>query len=81
MNLKIFLFASARELCESPEVEIELSQSATVADLKRELATKFPMLEPILSRSAISVDHQYADDQLGLNESNEIAVIPPVSGG
>ena len=81
MKLNIFLFAAARDLCESTEVEIELPESATVADLKIELAKRFPPLETILSRSAISVDQQYADDQFSLNESNEIAVIPPVSGG
>ena len=81
MNLKIILFAAARDLCETSEAQIELQQPATVANLKFELKKQFPQLEPILSRSAISVDHQYADDEFELNESCEIAVIPPVSGG
>lgn len=81
MKLKIILFAAARDLCDNSEVLVELQQSATIADLKVELSKQFPQLEPILSRSAISVDHQYASDQLELSESNEIAIIPPVSGG
>ena len=81
INLKILLFAAARDLCETSEAQIELPQSATVADLKVELIKSFPQLQPILSRSAISVNHQYADDQVELNESSEVAIIPPVSGG
>ncbi len=81
MSLKIILFAAARDLCKTSEAQIELKHPATVADLKLELRKRFPQLEPILSRSAISVDHQYADDEFELNESSEIAIIPPVSGG
>lgn len=81
MNLKIILFAAARDLCESPEVQIELAESSTIADLKTELAKTFPQLQPILARSAISVDHQYASDELEVKPSHEIAIIPPVSGG
>lgn len=81
MKLKIILFAAARDACETSEAELDLQQPATVANLKLELTKRFPQLEPILSRSAISVDQQYADDQFELTESSEIAIIPPVSGG
>ena len=81
ISLKVIFFAAVRDLCEASEAQIELPHPASVADLKVELKKTFPQLEPILSRSAISVDHQYANDQFELLESSEIAVIPPVSGG
>lgn len=81
MNLKIILFAAARDLCEASEVQVELPASSTIADLKIELVRLFPQLQPLLSRSAISVDQQYVGEELELKASHEIAIIPPVSGG
>jgi molybdopterin converting factor small subunit len=49
--------------------------------LRRALAERYPALAPLLERSAIAVNHDFADDSSILRESDEIAVIPPVSGG
>jgi len=81
MKLKIILFAAARDLCEATEIQVELPVSSTIADLKIELTKLFPQLQPLLSRSSISVDQQYAGEKLQLEASHEIAIIPPVSGG
>lgn len=81
MKLKIALFASARELMGASQLDLELAEPATVADLKDALATRFPDGIDLIQRSAVSVDQEFATDSTSLNSSCEIALIPPVSGG
>ena len=81
MKIKVALFASAKELIGTGEVMVELSESATVAELKSVLAKSYPNLESIVSRSMVSVDLDYAQPDRQLTEKSEVALIPPVSGG
>jgi molybdopterin converting factor subunit 1 len=81
MTLTVHLFARARELAGAPYVAVELPAGATVADLRRALADRFPPLAPLLERSAVAVNHDFADDSRPLAPADELAVIPPVSGG
>jgi molybdopterin converting factor subunit 1 len=81
MKIKVVLFAVARDMIDKNSVALELSDSATVSDLKRALVNQYPNLEEIVLRSAFSVNHEYALDQTKLTENVEVALIPPVSGG
>ncbi len=81
MNVHVRLFAAAREAVGSPEISIELSEPATVADLKRALAARFPGLFPMMPSVLIAVSAEYADDASMIPPGAEVAVIPPVSGG
>jgi molybdopterin converting factor small subunit len=81
MIVKVALFASAREVFGGREIELELSPSATVADLKRELIEMYPEARDLVTRSAVSVDHEFSMDATNVNPDCEIALIPPVSGG
>lgn len=81
MIVKVALFASARDIFGGSEIELELSPSATVADLKRELIGRYPEARDLVTRSAVSVDHEFSMDETKLNPNCEIALIPPVSGG
>ena len=81
MNVKVLLFAEARERVGKACLEIELDSDTSVGDLKRALAARFPELSSLVDRSAISVDQEYAADELTLHHQSEVAVIPPVSGG
>ena len=81
MKVKVVLFASARDLLNQREVELSLSSSATVGELKRELTRQFPELTDLVKRSALSVDHEFAVERDRLSEEAEVALIPPVSGG
>ena len=52
----------------------------TVAHLRQYLFSTYPRLTGLRSLF-IAVNHNYADDSLVLRETDEIALIPPVSGG
>lgn len=81
MKIQVVMFAVAKDMIGEKSVEVELSDSATIKDLKQALVERYPMLKDIVKRSAISLDHEYAVDDSTLTKDAEIALIPPVSGG
>jgi len=81
VEIRIRLFAIARERAKSASITIELASGARVADLRLELARTVPELAPLIPGSFVAVDEEYADDSVLIQEDSEIALIPPVSGG
>jgi len=81
MELKVLLFAQARQVANADNVIVTVEGGATVADLKDALATAYPDLKDLLSRSSIAVDQKYAVEKDVIEEDSEVAMIPPVSGG
>jgi molybdopterin converting factor subunit 1 len=81
MTLTIQFFARARELAGAERVAVELPRGTTVAALHALLATMFPAMASLLERSAIAVNHDSADAGQVIDDGDEVAVIPPVSGG
>lgn len=76
--MRVLLFAALRDAA-GPSVEVTLPAGATVRALRAELARVLPAA--LLARSAIAVNHEYADESRAITEGDEVAVIPPVSGG
>jgi molybdopterin converting factor subunit 1 len=81
MTVRVRLFARAKDLAGADAVDVTLSPNATVAELRRRLATDYPALSALLARCAIAVAGEFVDDSLILSPSAEVAVLPPVSGG
>jgi molybdopterin converting factor subunit 1 len=81
MILNVQLFARARDLAAAHRIAVELADGATVADLRSALAASQPRLAAILHQSAIAVNSDFADAQQLLNANDDIALLPPVSGG
>lgn len=81
MTVRVLLFARARELANGESVSVELPANATLAELRTQLASQIPALSSLLASSAIAVNREFADDSVSLHENDEIALIPPVSGG
>ncbi|MFK7769953.1 MAG: MoaD/ThiS family protein [Mariniblastus sp.] len=81
LKVKIKLFAAAKDAIGSDSVDVELTQPATIADLKTALTQQYPAIKEMTSRSAFAVDQEFAIDSTLLNEAMEIGLIPPVSGG
>ncbi len=81
MNVRVLLFAAAREAAGSEAVEVALPSPATVADLRAALAEQVPALAGVLARSAVAVDGRYAAPSQAVAPGAEAALIPPVSGG
>jgi molybdopterin converting factor subunit 1 len=77
--LTVHLFAAAAERVAASRVE--LPHPATVAHLRRALTDTWPSLAELLPRCAVAVNHEYAADDAPLSPGDEVAIIPPVSGG
>ena len=81
LSLTVLLFAAARDLARADAATVTLAPGATVADLRAALARDFPALAALLAKSALAVNHDFAEDDRVLVVGDEVAVIPPVSGG
>src|SRR3954451_11515244 len=82
MTLRVRLFAMLRERAGRDAVEIELPGEATVADALAQLA-RTPALAESLARLPVrmAVNREYADPETPLRAGDELALIPPISGG
>jgi molybdopterin synthase sulfur carrier subunit len=81
MIVKILFFAAAKEASGAASSDLVLDDEATVGQLKQTLVEQHPALLHVLSRSTISVDHEYANDEKLLYHGAEVAILPPASGG
>lgn len=76
-NLKAF--GIVREIVGGRQVVMEIN-GQTVADVRAHLLTNYPPLVGLRSLM-IAVNNEYAEETHVLHETDEIALIPPVSGG
>jgi molybdopterin synthase sulfur carrier subunit len=82
MKVSVLLFAHARELVESSSVELELPDgNVTVKSVTDALTSKYPALADVMKTAMIAVNRKYVDEDANVSAKDEIAVIPPVSGG
>ena len=81
MNVRVRLFAGARQAAGCEIVEVELPQGATIGDLRRQLAGEVPQLSGLLRQATFAVDTEYARDSDEIPPGADVACIPPVSGG
>ncbi len=81
MKLTVKLFAAAREAVGAPEVVVEAPEGATVAVLRTTLGGQWPALAPLLASSLVAVNAEYAPATLQIGAADDVALIPPVSGG
>ena len=81
MKVRIRLFAVQRELAGTREVALDLPEGGTVADAWEALVALHPALAPGRDSVRFARNGKYADATTGLTDGDEVAMIPPVSGG
>jgi molybdopterin synthase catalytic subunit/molybdopterin converting factor small subunit len=79
MPVTILFFAAARDAAGAAREPLD-PVPPTVGDLRR-LLSRRPALGPVLARSRIAVDGEFAGDEAPLRDGAEVAIIPPVAGG
>ncbi|GAC1479288.1 MAG: molybdenum cofactor biosynthesis protein MoaE [Candidatus Dormibacteria bacterium] len=80
MNVRVVLFAKPRELVGKPNVDLALPVGATAADAWNQLSSRYD-LGPLPRSFRCAVNSEYAGWEDALKDGDELAVIPPVSGG
>ena len=81
MIVNVLLFAAAKEIAGSQQLEVSIDEPCTVGRLKAALVSECPGLAALTARSAFSVDQAYASNETEIGPDAEVAMIPPVSGG
>ena len=81
MHGTVKFFAALREAVGRPEVEWELAEGATVETLIAHLDGSVPGLGSWAGRAWIAVNRRYAGRDTRLQDGDEVAFFPPVSGG
>jgi len=80
MRANILAFGIAKDIFGSPSIDVELEEGDTANELKILLEEKYPKLKQLAS-FMIAVNNEYATEGLAIGENDEVAIIPPVSGG
>ena len=85
MRITVLLFASTRQLIgqSSVTVPFEGGEPVTIRKLIERLSSLYPALQAHLPSVLVAVNNEYADINSGatITEKDEIAIIPPISGG
>ena len=80
--MEVLLFGIAKDIVGKTVMHLDEGGEvpASVSELKEQLISSYPEFAK-LSSLAIAVNSEYATDDVSLERGDEIAIIPPVSGG
>jgi molybdopterin synthase catalytic subunit len=81
VRIRVRLFAVQREIAGTRQVDLDLRAPATVEDAWTALVARVPALGPGRPSVRFAVNGDYADAATVLDDGDELACIPPVSGG
>ena len=81
MRVAVKLFGSIREAVGEKELSVDLPDGATARDLRRRLADRYGVFETFGDRLAVSVQLEVVALDTALRDGDEVAFLPPVSGG
>lgn len=81
MRVRVLFFGQLKEIVGTDQDETELSEGSRVEDLFERYGRRFPKLAEFRSSIAASVNREYAEWRAPLRSGDEVAFLPPVSGG
>jgi molybdopterin converting factor subunit 1 len=81
MKIKVLFFARLKEIIGREMVELDLNPMLTVADVWHALRTEYPQVKDFEKSLLFSVNQEFADLRTRIEEGDELAIFPPVSGG
>ena len=80
MTVKVRLFAVMAQHAAMPGLSVELPEGAQVSAVRELLQSRFTGL-PWPAGTMLAVNQEYANARVTLKDGDEVAIIPPVSGG
>jgi len=81
MRVRVLFFGQLKEIVGTPEDNVDLSDGSRVEDVFERYGRRFPRLAEFRPSIAASVNQEYADWRAPLAADDEVAFLPPVSGG
>ena len=80
-NVTVRLFARLGDIAGTPETEVELGEGLRAVDVYHLLCARFPAMAGLNGSLMYAVNAEYVDAETPLRDGDELALIPPVSGG
>ena len=81
MDLTVKLFGAVRERVGAKLLSLSLPDGTSVADLRAQLAAEYKVFDEFGARLAVSINFEIAEPDATLRDGDEVAFLPPVSGG
>ena len=81
MRVRVVYFGVLRDMAGHEHEAVELADGARLSDLYADLQRRIPGLSKFGSSIALSINYEYSNLDSPLHEADEIALLPPVSGG
>ena len=81
MRVTVRLFARLRDIAGASELARDVDSGAPIGSVWRQLASEYPALAPYERSISSAVNADYARMNRELHEGDEVAFLPPVSGG
>lgn len=81
MQVTVRFFALHRDVVGASEMTLDIAPGTTAGGLWRQLGDRYPRLQGASRALMYAVNQEYADPGVELHDGDEVAYIPPVSGG
>ena len=81
MHIKVMLFASFREIVGSSSLLLTVEAGSTTSTIFEQLCESYPPLRDGADQISVAVNKAYITEPLTLKDGDEVAFLPPISGG
>ena len=81
MQVKLLFFATLKDIVGSRELQLDVPAGSTIADLLTRLEGKYPRFKDYRPVLLTAINEEYVGKEAPINEGDEVAIFPPVSGG
>jgi molybdopterin converting factor subunit 1 len=79
--MRVLFFAHLKDVTGCGETELKLAEPVDTDELWRQLAGRFPELAKFRKSVRLACNCQYVGPEARFTDADEVALIPPVSGG